>query len=66
MLKEKILKEIKNFWNDEEAQGMMEYILMAIAVVGIAIALKGPLTNMVTGQTDQLQSELDNFNSGDL
>lgn len=65
MLKEKIVKEIKNFWNDEEAQGMMEYILMAVAVVGIAMVVGPRIKGLVMGQTDKLEDDLSGF-SGDL
>ena len=64
MLKEKILKEIKNFWNDEEAQGMMEYILMAVAVVGIAMLVGPEIKKIVMGETEKLKGELEGFNGG--
>ena len=63
MLKEKILKEIKSFWNDEEAQGMMEYILMAVAVVGIAIVVGPKIKEIVLGETDKLGTSLEGFNA---
>ena len=62
MLKDKILSEMKKFWNDEEAQGMMEYILMAVAVVGIA-SLAGPkIKEIVMGKADDLGNQVGDFN----
>lgn len=63
MLKEKVLNELKRFWNDEEAQGMMEYILMAVAVVAIATLVGPRIRDAVSGQADQLQDNLGDFNS---
>jgi Flp pilus assembly pilin Flp len=63
MLKQKVLNELKRFWNDEEAQGMMEYILMAVAVVAIATLVGPRIRTAVMGQADQLESSMGNFNS---
>lgn len=60
-MKEKFYKNLKAFWNDEEAQGMMEYILLAVAVVAI-VSLVGPkITKMVGDKTDNLANEVSTF-----
>jgi len=61
MLKEKVLNELKSFWNDEEAQGMMEYILLAVLVVGAVTLLREPLTNAITGSAGRLNTDITNF-----
>ena len=63
MLKDKVLNELKRFWNDEEAQGMMEYILIAVAVVAIATLVGPRIRTMVSNQADTLESNMGNFNS---
>ena len=52
MFKDKVLNELKTFWNDEEAQGMMEYVLIAAAVIAIA-AFVGPEIQRVCNPRDK-------------
>jgi len=61
MLKSKFVKELKKFWNDEDAQGMMEYILLAVLVVGAVALLKEPITNAIQGKADTLTNDINNF-----
>ena len=61
MLKSKIVKELKRFWNDEDAQGMMEYILLAVLVVGAVSLLKDPITEAIRGKSEQLTNDMNNF-----
>lgn len=61
MLKSKIVKELKNFWNDEDAQGMMEYILLAVLVVGAVALLKEPITNAIQSKSTELTTEISEF-----
>lgn len=62
MLKEKVLNELKRFWNDEEAQGMMEYILMAVAVVAIATLVGPRIRDAVNNKAGELETNLGSFN----
>lgn len=61
-----VKNEAKKFWNDEEAQGMMEYILIAVAVVGIAFLVGPRIKDAVVGQAKGLEGELQNANSSSL
>lgn len=55
----KIKKIAKDFWNDESGQGMLEYILIAVAVVAAAVAMRPWLTGLIEGQQAKLEGELD-------
>ncbi len=63
MLKSKIVKELKNFWNDEDAQGMMEYILLAVLVVGAVALLKDPLMGAIRGKSSELSDSISSFDA---
>ena len=64
MIKQKkTLKELKRFWNDEEAQGMMEYILMAVAVITIATLVGPKIKEFVQGQAVEISNSIKDFNS---
>jgi len=65
MLKDKVLKELKNFWNDEEAQGMMEYILLAVLVIGAVTIAKDPILNAIQGKANSMGEEMGAF-SGNI
>ena len=62
MFKDKVLNELKTFWNDEEAQGMMEYVLIAAAVIALATIVGPRITQFVTGEADNLENGLKGFN----
>ncbi len=57
----KIKKLAKDFWNDESGQGMLEYILIAVAVVAAAVLLKPRIEGIISGQADRLESDLGEF-----
>jgi len=50
----KIKKEAVKFWNDEEAQGMLEYILIAVAVVAAVTIGGSKIKDIVTQKSDAL------------
>lgn len=56
------MKNIKNilkkFWKDESAQGMTEYILLLVIVVGLVLMFKTQITETLKGQVGKLQGEL--------
>ena len=54
-------KTLKKLWQDESAQGATEYILMLVVVVAIAVALKEPLMNAISGKVDGLKGQIDSF-----
>ncbi len=51
-------KTAVDFWNDEEAQGMIEYILILVAVVAIVTMAGGKIKTMVEGKADSLEGEI--------
>lgn len=59
-----IKKTAVDFWNDEEAQGMIEYILMLVAVVGIATFLGPKIMEIVQGKAGDLQGQVNGFEVG--
>lgn len=63
----KLAKNVKEmaaqFWKDEEAQGMMEYILLAVVVVG-AVTLVGPkIRRALDTKTDELAGSIGSFDA---
>lgn len=54
-------KTAVNFWNDEEAQGMIEYILIMVAVVGIVVAVGPKVKDLITGKTTALGEKVNGF-----
>jgi|GEM_PF-2182880 len=56
----KIKKAAVDFWNDEEAQGMLEYILIAVAVVA-AVTIGGrKIKEIVEQKSNALGDEVNN------
>ena len=49
----------KNFWKDEAAQGMVEYVLLLVIVVGLVVAFKGKLKEKVDGLIGNLGTQID-------
>jgi Flp pilus assembly pilin Flp len=50
---------LKNFWKDEAAQGMVEYVLLLVIVVGLVVAFKGKLKDKVDGLIGNLGTQID-------
>ncbi len=51
-------KAVVNFWKDEDAQGMIEYILILVAVVGIVTFAGGAIKRAVTGKATGLGDKI--------
>ncbi len=58
-------KAVVNFWEDEDAQGMIEYILILVAVVAIVGVAGKAIKNSVSSKANSLGSEIGNFSVGD-
>ena len=43
----KILKKIKNFWDDESGMGVVEVVLIIIVLVGLVMLFKKQITSLV-------------------
>ena len=54
-----IKKAAYNFWKDEEAQGMLEYILIAVAVVAAVTVGGQKIREIVSNKADGLGNAVD-------
>ena len=54
-------KYIKNFIQDESGQGTTEYILILVVVVGIAIAFRKPIVQVIEGKIGSLGGKIQSF-----
>ena len=50
-------------WKDESGQGMMEYILLLVAVVVLVAVFRGQITGFINNQLGELGNALGSFNS---
>jgi len=59
------MKKIKNkvleLWNDESAQGATEYILLLVVIVGLALAFRRQITQMVNDKLTDLSGGIGSF-----
>lgn len=64
--KTKWLEKLKGreFLNDESAQGMTEYILLIVLVVGIAYGFRERIKKMVSGLIETAGTEAGSFADG--
>jgi Flp pilus assembly pilin Flp len=53
-LMKKLKSNLSNKMKDQSGQGMLEYILLLVVIVGLVLFLKQPLTEQVTKIKDQL------------
>ncbi len=58
-LRRKMSKTLKN----EKGQGMVEYILLLVVVVGLVLAFRGRITSIVNGKIDSLGQDINSVNS---
>jgi len=56
-----IKRKFKEIIKDESGQGMAEYILLVVIVVGIVTAFKKPLTDAITNKVSALSSSITDF-----
>jgi len=56
----------QKFWRDEEAQGMIEYILILVAVVAIVTLAGGKIEEVISTKADSLGDDISGFNGNDL
>jgi len=56
------MKKFTNFMKNEKGQGATEYILLLVVIVGLVIAFKKPITDMITGKIGQLQQSVNQVN----
>lgn len=61
------MKKLKNLmstlWKDESGQGMAEYVLLIVVVVGVAMIFKKQIMAMVQGKLDEVSGSMSSFKS---
>ncbi len=60
----KFKNALKKFWNDESAQGLTEYVLLAVVIVGIVMAFKEPIKKAMNDQISNLTGKINEVGSG--
>lgn len=53
----KILKKIKNFWDDESGMGVVEVVLIIIVFVGLVMLFKKQITSLVNMLLSKMSSQ---------
>lgn len=53
----KILKKIKNFWDDESGMGVVEVVLIIIVLVGLVMLFKKQITRLVNMLLSKMSSQ---------
>ena len=53
----KILKKIKNFWDDESGMGVVEVVLIIIVLVGRVMLFKKQITSLVNMLLSKMSSQ---------
>ena len=53
----KILKKIKNFWDDESGMGGGEVVLIIIVLVGLVMLFKKQITSLVNMLLSKMSSQ---------
>lgn len=53
----KILKKIKNFWDDESGMGVVEVVLIIIVLVGLVMLFKKQITSLVSMLLSKMSSQ---------
>lgn len=60
-IEEAFKKAAVGFWNDEDAQGMIEYILILVAVVAIVTVAGTRIKGMVATKAGELDKSVSSF-----
>ncbi len=58
-------KDLKAMWNDESAQGMVEYILILAAVIGFVMLLRRRMGESLNSGLDKVQGGISGFEVGE-
>jgi Flp pilus assembly pilin Flp len=57
----KLKKFAKTLWKDESGQGMAEYVLLLVIVVGLVFMFKDKIKTAVEGQVNGVTDKISNF-----
>ena len=58
-------KDLKAMWNDESAQGMVEYILILAAVIGFVMLLRRRMGESLNQGLDKVGTGINSFEVGE-
>ena len=62
------MQVLRNFWNDESGQGLVEYIaIIALIAIGLFVVLRtfrGRVGNVYNNVSEALETEIGNGSSG--
>ena len=59
----KIKSTLLKLWKDESGQGTAEYVLILVAIVGLAIVFRGKIQDMMKSRLSGLATQIGNFGS---
>jgi Flp pilus assembly pilin Flp len=57
-MRKKVIKEIKNLWRDESAQGATEYILLLGVVVALIVLFRGKITELIGSAINKVAGDI--------
>lgn len=57
----KLRKFSKKLIKNNKGQGMVEYILLLVIVVGLVMAFKGKIVSAIGSKTDEVTGSMDSF-----
>ena len=55
-----VVKELKNFWEEEDAMGVVEVILIIVVLVGLVIIFKKQITALVNNIMSSISKDAKN------
>ncbi len=58
----KQLRKPRRLLKNNKGQGMVEYILLLVIVIGLLMAFKGQIASVIKGKTEQVGSDINSFN----
>lgn len=58
----KMIKKSRRLFKNEKGQGMVEYILLLVIVIGLLMAFKGQIASVIKGKTEQVGNDINSFN----
>lgn len=53
------MKKLTSIAKNQKGQGMIEYILLLVIVVGLVVVFKDKIKTMVTGKMDNLSGQIE-------
>ena len=57
----KLARKTKNLLRNEKGQGMVEYILLLVVVIGLVLAFRKQIADVVKGKTGEVGDSINTF-----